>query len=176
MSSRAEKEPITKPSERARGRVLFISDNKQQQFADALSARGIDVFGVTNGAAAMGSLTRTRPHIVVAHASTRNLRVKELAKMLAQSDDGIPLILTGSEASTIALRQAAIVDGAFDYFTLPDELDLLVERTQQLVLLRQKMDRLRADADLDSLTGLANRRRVRVALRSEEQTSELQSH
>jgi diguanylate cyclase (GGDEF)-like protein len=164
MSSRAEKEPITKPSERARGRVLFISDNKQQQFADALSARGIDVFGVSNGAAAMVSLTRTRPHLVVAHVSTRNLRVKELAKMLAQSDDGIPLILTGSEPSTVSLRHAAIIDGAFDYFTLPDELDLLVERTQQLVLLRQKMDRLRADADLDSLTGLANRRRFRVAL------------
>ena len=164
MSSRAEKEPITKPSERARGRVLFISDNKQPQFGDALSARGIDVFGVSNGAAAMVSLTRTRPHLVVAHVSTRNLRVKELAKMLAQSDDGIPLILTGSEPSTVSLRHAAIIDGAFDYFMLPDELDLLVERTQQLVLLRQKMDRLRADADLDSLTGLANRRRFRVAL------------
>ena len=167
MSSRAEKEPITRPSERARGRVLLIADNKQPQFGDALSSRGIDVFGVTNGAAAMVSLTRTRPHLVVAHASTRNLRVKELAKMLAQSDDGIPLILTGSDPSTVSLRHTAISEGAFDYFTLPDELDLLVERTQQLVLLRQKMDRLRADADLDSLTGLANRRRFRVALARE---------
>jgi diguanylate cyclase (GGDEF)-like protein len=167
MSSRAEKEPITRPSERARGRVLLIADNKQPQFADALSARGIDVFGVSNGAAAMVSLTRTRPHLVVAHVSTRNLRVKELAKMLAQSEDGIPLILTGSEPSTVSLRHAAITDGAFDYFTLPDELELLVERTQQLVLLRQKMDHLRADADLDSLTGLANRRRFRVALARE---------
>ena len=167
MSSRAEKEPITRPSERARGRVLLIAEDKQPKFAEALSARGIDVFGVSNGAAAMVSLTRTRPHLVIANASTRGLRVKELAKMLAQSDDGIPLILTGSEPSTVSLRHAAIVEGAFDYFTLPDELDLLIERTQQLVLLRQKMDRLRADADLDSLTGLANRRRFRVALARE---------
>jgi diguanylate cyclase (GGDEF)-like protein len=43
----------------------------------------------------------------------------------------------------------------------------LIERTQQLVLLRQKIDRLRADADLDALTGLANRRRFRVALARE---------
>jgi diguanylate cyclase (GGDEF)-like protein len=167
MSSRAEKEPITRPSERARGRVLLITDAKLPQYSDALSAQSIDVFGVSNGAAAMVSLTRTRPHLVVAHSSTRGLRVKELAKMLAQSDDGIPLILTGSEASTVLLRHAAILDGAFDYFALPDELDLLIERTQQLVLLRQKMDRLRADADLDSLTGLANRRRFRVALARE---------
>jgi diguanylate cyclase (GGDEF)-like protein len=167
MSSRAEKEPITKPSERARGRVLVIADDKQPEFSDAITARGIDVFGVSNGAAAMVSLTRTRPHLVVAHASTRGLRLKELAKMLAQSDDGIPLILTGSELSTVSLRHAAILEGAFDYFRVPEEIDLLVERTQQLVLLRQNMDRLRADADLDSLTGLANRRRFRVALARE---------
>jgi diguanylate cyclase (GGDEF)-like protein len=65
------------------------------------------------------------------------------------------------------MRRAAMLEGAFDYFSLPEEVELLIERTQQLVLLRQKIDRLRADADLDSLTGLANRRRFRVALARE---------
>jgi diguanylate cyclase (GGDEF)-like protein len=170
MTPRAEKEPITRPSERARGRVLLIAEDKEAQFIEALSSRGIDVFGVSNGTAAMVSLTRTRPHVVIAHAPTRGLRIKELAKMLAQSDDGIPLVplvLTGSEPSTIALRRAAMVEGAFDYFAVPGEIELLIERTQHLVLLRQKIDRLRADADLDSLTGLANRRRFRVALSRE---------
>ncbi|HYK22849.1 MAG TPA: diguanylate cyclase [Pyrinomonadaceae bacterium] len=167
MTPRPEKEPITKPSERARGRVLLVASDKNPQFADAVSAQGMDVFVVRNGTAAMVSLTRTRPHLVIAHTATRGLRVKELAKMLAQSEDGIPLVLTGSESSTIALRRAAMVEGAFDYFSLPDELQLLIDRTQQLVLLRQKIDRLRADADLDSLTGLANRRRFRVALARE---------
>jgi diguanylate cyclase (GGDEF)-like protein len=167
MTPRPEKEPITRPSERARGRVLFIAADKQERFIDAVSLKGIDVFGVSNGAAAMVSMTRTRPHLVIAHASTRSLRIKELARMLAQSEDGIPLLLTGAEPSTVALRHAAITEGAFDYFALPEELDLLIERTQQLVLLRQKIDLLRADADLDSLTGLANRRRFRVALARE---------
>ena len=75
--------------------------------------------------------------------------------MLAQSGDGIPLILAGSEPSSVPLRLGAIVEGAFDYFTLPAELDLLIENAQQFVLLRQKIDQLRADADLDSLTGLS---------------------
>lgn len=87
--------------------------------------------------------------------------------MLAQSEDGIPLLLVGSEPSTVEMRRAAMTEGAFDYFALPDEIELLIERTQQLVLLRQKIDLLRADADLDSLTGLANRRRFRVALSRE---------
>lgn len=167
MTSRPEKQPTTRPSERARGRVLLIAEQKQPEFIDALSERGIDVFGVSNGAAAMVSLTRTRPHLVVAHASTRGLRIRELAKLLAQTEDGIPFVLTGADPSTVALRTTAMLEGAFDYFTLPAELDLLIERTQQLVLLRQKIDRLRADADLDSLTGLANRRRFRVALARE---------
>ncbi len=167
MIPRPEKEPITRPSERARGRVLLITEHKQPRFVDTVALRGIDVFGVANGTAAMVSLTRTRPHLVIAHASTRGLRMKEMAKILAQAEDGIPLILTGTEPSTVALRAAAIADGAFDYFALPDEFELLVERTQQLVLFRQKIDLLRADADLDSLTGLANRRRFRVALNRE---------
>ena len=167
MTPRVEKEPITKPSERARGRVLFVAVDKLPEFLDAVSLRGIDVFGVSNGAAAMVSMTRTRPHLVIAHVGTRGLRIRELARMLAQSEDGIPLILTGSEPSTVGLRSGAIADGAFDYFALPEELTLLIERTQQLVLLRQKIDLLRADADLDALTGLANRRRFRVALSRE---------
>lgn len=166
MTPRPEKEPITRPSDRSRGRVLLIADDRAQ-IVEVLTGRGIDVFGVPNGTAAIVSLTRTRPHLVIADTTTRGLRVRELAKMLAQQEDGIPLLLAGAEPSTVAVRLAAIQDGAFDYFTLPLEVDLLVERTQQLVLLRQKIDQLRADADLDSLTGLANRRRFRVALARE---------
>lgn len=167
MTPRPEKEPTTRPSDRARGRVLLIADEREAQFVETLSSRGIDVFGVANGTAAMVSLTRTRPHVVIAHVDARGLRIRELAKLLAQSEDGIPLVLTGSEPSTVALRRAAMVEGAFDYFALANEFELLIERTEQLVLLRQKIDRLRADADLDSLTGLANRRRFRVALTRE---------
>src|SRR5215212_9628821 len=167
MSSRAEKEPITRPSDRSRGRVLLIAKDNRLLFVEAFSGRGIDVFSVANGTAAMVSLTRTRPQLIIADASTPGLRIKELAKMLAQSEDGIPLLLVGSDPSSVVLRQAAMIEGAFDYFALPAEIDLLIERTQQLVLLRQKIDLLRADADLDSLTGLANRRRFRVALSRE---------
>src|SRR5689334_8487269 len=166
MTPRPEKEPITRPSDRSRGRVLLIAEDRAQ-FVENLRDRGIDVFGVSNGTAAIVSLTRTRPHLVIADATTRGLRVRELAKMLAQAEDGIPLLLTGAEPSSVPVRRFAIHEGAFDYFELPAEVDLLVERTQQLVLLRHKIDRLRADADLDSLTGLANRRRFRVALARE---------
>jgi diguanylate cyclase (GGDEF)-like protein len=168
MSARAEKRKTTvKTSERSRGRVLLIADDDQKRFVEAITSRGINVVGVANGAAALISLQRSRPHVVVANPSSRGLRIRELAKTLNQSDDGIPLVLAGSQPATLDVRRAALLEGAFDYFELPLELDLLIERTQQLVLLRQKIDRLRADADLDSLTGLANRRRFRAALAKE---------
>lgn len=167
MTPQPEKEPITRPSDRSRGRVLLVADENRALFIDAVSGRGIDVFCVANGTAAMVSLTRTRPHLVIADAANRGLRVRDLAKTLAQSEDGIPLLLAGPDPSTVPVRRAAMREGAFDYFAMPSEIDLLTERTQQLVLLRQKIDLLRADADLDSLTGLANRRRFRVALARE---------
>jgi diguanylate cyclase (GGDEF)-like protein len=167
MSARAEKRNTAKTTDRSRGRVLLIADDDQTRFVEAVTARGINVVGVANGAAALVSLQRSRPHLVVANPSARGLRIRELARMLAQSDEGIPLVLVGSQPATVELRHAALLEGAFDYFELPFEFELLIERTQQLVLLRQKIDRLRADADLDSLTGLANRRRFRVALTRE---------
>jgi diguanylate cyclase (GGDEF)-like protein len=167
MSARAAKRNITKPNERARGRVLLIADDDQTHFVEAVTARGINVVGVASGAAAMISLQRSRPHLVVANPSARGLRIRELSRMLAQSDEGVPLVLAGSQPATLDVRHAALLEGAFDYFELPLEFELLIERTQQLVALRQQIDRLRADADLDALTGLANRRRFRVALARE---------
>ena len=167
MTAQADKRNPQPMSDRSRGRVLLIVDDDQSKFIETLAERNIDVVGVSSGTAALVSLQRSRPHIVIASMAARGLRVKELVRTLAQSEDGIPLLLIGSEPATVANRHAALIDGAFDYFEAPKELGLLVERTQQLVALRQKIDRLRADADLDHLTGLANRRRFRVALQRE---------
>ena len=153
MTARAEKKHNAKSGDRSRGRVLLITDEDQSQFIESIADRGIDVVGVSNGAAALVSLQRSRPHLVIADVQARACRMRELGRMLAQSDDGIPLVLVGSEKSTLALRRSALLNGAFDYFEYPKEIELLIERTQQLVLLRQKIDQLRADADLDSLTG-----------------------
>ena len=163
MTAQTEK-PVTTTTARTRGRVLVIADEEHLQFVEELHARGIEVVGVSNGTAALISLQRVRPHLVVANPSAKGVKVRELSKMVAQLDDGIPLILAGDDFASFEVRRAAMAEGAFDYFQLPGEMELLLDRTQQLIVLRQKIDRLRADADLDHLTGLANRRRFRVAL------------
>jgi diguanylate cyclase (GGDEF)-like protein len=165
MSAHAVKKD--KSADRARGRVLLITDDDLSSLIEILSERQIEVVGVSTGTAALVSLQRSRPHLVIANPNARGLHVREFARMLINSNDGIPLVLVGTDPATVQRRQEALQSGAFDYFQLPSEFELLVERTQQLVELRQKIDNLRADADLDHLTGLANRRRFRAALKRE---------
>ncbi|HVG28807.1 MAG TPA: diguanylate cyclase [Pyrinomonadaceae bacterium] len=153
---------------RDQGRVLLVSDEPAPEACRAaLEGAGLSVVGVTGGAAAMVALSRSRPHLVVADARLRGITAQELARALAQTQDGMPLLLVGEDESTLARRRAALSSGAFDYFRLPAEVELFVARSNQLVALRQATDRLRAEADRDYLTGLANRRRFRTALGNE---------
>lgn len=148
-------------------RVLLITDESLVSFRAALEAAGLHVVGVRSAIAAPISLRRSRPQLVIANIPIKGMSTQELARMLGQSQDGVPLILVGDEAATLERRQEAMSAGAFDYFQIPAEVELLILTATRLVTLRQTMDRLRGEADLDHLTGLANRRRFRVALSRE---------
>jgi diguanylate cyclase (GGDEF)-like protein len=150
---------------RDRGRVLLITDARATPGCGAaLERAGFSVVGVAGGAAAMVALRRTRPHLVVADTSVRGITAGELAHSLAESHAGVPLVVVGGEEPTRAVRLAALSAGAFDYFQLPAEIELLLARAAQLVRLTQAAERLRAEAERDDLTGLANRRSFRRAL------------
>jgi len=163
MSAPTQEKRIAKTA-RDRGRVLVLSDEPNDPLFRSLEGVGLEIVGVSRGTAALVSLQRSRPHVVIAHTGVKGIDKNELAKALAQKQDGVPLVLVNEHAATNERRLEAISAGAFDYFELPAQLPLLAARVQQLVALKQTTDRLRADADLDYLTGLANRRRFRRAL------------
>lgn len=153
---------------RDQGRILLVTDDPGTVLYGAnLEGAGFAVVGVTGGAAALVSLGRTRPHLIIADASLKGIDGGDLARMLAQSKENVPLLLVGDAPSTPALRESAMNAGAYDYFALPAELPLLILRASQLVALKQTLERLRAEADRDYLTGLMNRRRFRTALGQE---------
>jgi len=152
---------------RDQARVLLISEKSPGQLPLALEAAGIQVVGISTAIAAPIALHRSRPQLVMADLDCNGVAIRELARMLAQREDGVPLILVGAEQATTERRREAMAAGAFDYFQIPAELELLISSAAQLLALQQKMDRLRGEADLDHLTGLANRRRFRVALSRE---------
>lgn len=153
---------------RDQGRVLLVTDEPSRAvYSVELESAGLTVVGVAGGVAALVSLRRTRPHLVIIDVKLKGIRAEELARSLTQTEDGVAVVLVGDEAATCARRGAAMRVGAFDYFQMPAELSLLIARTEQLVALKQTIDRLRAEADRDYLTGLANRRRFRTALGQE---------
>ncbi len=149
---------------RERGRILIISDETEIAWRSGLDEAGHEIVDVTASTAALVALRRARPHVVLASSNVRGISNPELVRMLNQIDEGVPLVMFGSEALTSERRNAALASGAFDYFQVPSELESLTLRVNQLITLRQTMERLRSEADLDHLTGLANRRRFRVAL------------
>jgi diguanylate cyclase (GGDEF)-like protein len=147
--------------------VLVIDDEPGASLLSSLESAGFKIVGVSTSAAAPVLLNRSRPHLVIASAHLRGLSLDELAQILNQRDDDLPFILVGAETATLQLREAAMTAGAADYFQLPEQFELLTLRAKQLIKLRQRMNQLRGEADLDTLTGLANRRRFRVALMRE---------
>ena len=152
---------------RGRGRILIVTDEPKVPWRKALESEGYEIVDVAAGTAALVSLRRARPHLVIASIGAKGLSTAELVRMLSQTDEGVPLLLFGSDALTSQLREAALTIGAFDYFQLPAELDSLILRVTQVVTMRKTIERLRSEVDLDHLTGLANRRRFRVALNRE---------
>lgn len=153
---------------RDQGRVLLVTDDPRvSAYGAGLEAQGFCVAGVAGGVKALIALQRTRPHVVVADAAVRGVSAIELSRMLSDAQEPVHVILAGFDPSTPEQRGAAMAAGASDYFQLPQEFQLLAARAAQLVSYRLTVDRLRAEADRDYLTGLANRRRFRKALEQE---------
>ncbi|MEJ7618566.1 MAG: diguanylate cyclase, partial [Pyrinomonadaceae bacterium] len=151
-----------------RGRVLIVHDNPPSTiYYSLLDQAGLMVIPACNGTAALIALRRDRPQVVIVDTSLKGLTSDELSRMLAQAHDNVPFVLVGQAEASHARRLEALSNGAFDYFQIPTEVALLMARTAQLVDLKQSIERLRAEADRDYLTGLANRRRFRKALGQE---------
>jgi diguanylate cyclase (GGDEF)-like protein len=167
MKAKAQKKSAVQRLSPEERRVLVITDAPGESFVASLESAGFKIVQISGKAAAPIALRRSRPHLVIARTLINGFSIRELARVLSQGSDGVPLIMIGAEAATLSRRQEAMLAGAFDYFQIPAEIELLILRAQQLIALRQKMDQLRGEADLDTLTGLANRRRFRVALSRE---------
>ena len=168
MSSPIRSSNAPRRNTREQGRVLLVTDEvKAKALTGELEEAGIAVVGVTSGAAALVSLHRVRPDVVVADLGLKGLSTNELARALSQSKEQVFLIFIGEADANFSLRSVAMELGAFDYFSLPVEMDWLKQRINHLVKLIHDLDHLRAEADRYYLTDLMNRRRFRIALGQE---------
>jgi two-component system, cell cycle response regulator len=153
---------------REQGRVLLVTDDPEAaRAAEALEARGLFVARCEGGTKALIALQRARPHVVVADSRLRGIAGHEFVRVVSEEREAVPVVLFGADPATLERRAAAFEAGASDYFQLPRETALLAARAAQLAAHALAVERLRAEADRDYLTGLANRRRFRKALGQE---------
>ncbi len=168
MSAPAQATSKDQTRTRDQGRVLLVTDEPLiAAYGALLEEAGFVVVGVTGGAAAVVALRQTRPHIIIADTNLKGITAEELTRLLARMPEAPPLVLVGARAATLEQRTLSLTAGAFDYFQVPSELPLLLTRAAQLIKLKLTMDRLRAEAERDYLTGLVNRRYFRTALGQE---------
>ena len=81
-------------SPRDQGRVLLVTDDPRvSAYGAGLEERGFHVAGVAGGVKALVALQRTRPHVVVADAAVRGVSAPELAHMLSDAQEPVPIIL-----------------------------------------------------------------------------------
>ena len=119
---------------RDQGRILLVTDDPRVGDCGAgLEERGFCVAGVAGGVKALVALQRTRPHVVVADAAVRGVSAGELARMLSDAQEPVPVILAGFDPATPQRRGEAMSAGASDYFQLPEEFQLLAALTRERV-------------------------------------------
>ena len=153
----------------ALGRVLLVGDADGDFSAPKhhLEKAGFTACECAGGIRARVLFREMRPQAIVISTNLRGVSHTELARMLLDADPDLGVIFAGTTPATLADRAAALSIGACDHLDLRLESELLFGRLTQIVNARERLERLRAAADCDYLTGLANRRRFRAALGQE---------
>jgi len=91
MAAQSRDKRTIEQDKRKRGRVLLITDDPASAPAQALEAIGLEIVGVAGGTAAMVSLQRSRPQVAIASAKVKGISTGELARMLGQTQERLPL-------------------------------------------------------------------------------------
>jgi CheY-like chemotaxis protein len=108
MKTESQREKPAERSARQSRRVLIVTNDAHDPLRASLESAGLEVVGMSAGAAALVSLQRSRPHLVIANIATKGISSHEFTRMLSQGDEGTPLLLVGAEAATLDRRQAAL--------------------------------------------------------------------
>ena len=114
-------------------RLLLIEDDAAMQTAlqRALSRRGIDVLGCTDGALAVSQWTAAQPDVVVLDLSLPNLDGLQVLEQARGSGMATPVLILTARG-TVGDRIMGLNLGADDYLPKPFDLDELEARVRAL--------------------------------------------
>jgi DNA-binding response OmpR family regulator len=116
------------------GRVLVVEDDAAVRTAvdRGLGVHGFDVSSVADAEAAIGSVARRRPDVMVVDVGLPGMSGIELCTRLRALDVDTPILIL-SARDQVGDRVAGLQAGADDYLVKPFALDELIARLQALL-------------------------------------------
>jgi diguanylate cyclase (GGDEF)-like protein len=151
-------------------RILVVDDDRDvcESLAHILSDRGFEVATATDGVDALGKIDEVRPDLVLCDVEMPNMNGFELLSRIRQTGHALelPVILVSGSCET-SLRVEGIDRGANDYVGKPVDSSELVARIKARLREAQLLAWHRAQAFVDDLTSVLNRRGTVAALEHE---------
>lgn len=124
---------------------------------NVLESNGYAVSRAESGRAAIEFARRTSPDAVLLDDSLPDISAVEVCRALRDDplfNHATPTFITAAAQHASRVRAAAYAAGAWDYSTLPVDLETLVAKLATFVRARREIEVLRSRALFDVLTGL----------------------
>jgi PleD family two-component response regulator len=124
---------------------------------NVLESNGYTVVRVESGRRALELARRTNPDALLLDDSLPDIPAVDVCRALRDDplfNRATPIIITAAAQHASRVRAAAYAAGAWDYCTLPVDVETLLAKLGTFVRARQEIDTVRSKALFDRLTGL----------------------
>lgn len=124
---------------------------------NVLESNGYTVVRVESGRRALELARRTNPDAMLLDDSLPDISATDVCRALRDDplfNRATPVVITAAAQHASRVRAAAYGAGAWDYCTLPVDVETLLAKLGTFVRARQEIDSMRSKAVFDRLTGL----------------------
>lgn len=124
---------------------------------NVLETNGYTVLRVESGRRALEIARRTNPDAVLLDDSLPDIGAVDVCRALRDDplfNHSTPIIITAAAQHASRVRTAAYAAGAWDYCTLPVDVETLLAKLGTFVRARHEIETVRSKALFDRLTGL----------------------
>lgn len=152
-------EPTMTESQSQPALVLIASGGEWvgRSLENVLESNGYTVLRVESGRRALEIARRTNPDAVLLDDSLPDIAAVDVCRALRDDplfNHSTPIVITAAAQHASRVRNAAYAAGAWDYCTLPVDVETLLAKLGTFVRARHEIDTVRSKALFDRLTGL----------------------
>ena len=172
-------------------KILIAEDDRElrQLFAHVLTKNGYTVLGVSNGEEALDALEQSYYDLIISDIMMPKMDGYELVRSIRESGSSIPIMMITAKDAFDDMR-LGFLSGSDDYMVKPINIGEMVLRVSALLRRAQmaserrqviggtvmECDSLSVTVDGESMVLPQKEFMLLYKMRSEEHTSELQSH